>query len=74
MFAVTTDSPFKVDTHVYTAVAISSSACGLGIACNVWFLLRYSWVDLGTFTVRFQYCSYSNHLTLTRLLLIAPFS
>ena len=73
MFAVTTDSPFKVDTHVYTAVAISSSACGLGIAFNVWFLLRYSWVDLGTFIVRLQYRSYSKHFTLI-LLFIAPFS
>ena len=52
MFAITADSIFKVNTYAYTAVAISSAACGLGITCDVWFLLRYSWVDLGTFIVR----------------------
>ena len=53
MFAITADSIFKVNTYAYTAVAISSlsAACGLGITCDVWFLLRYSWVDLGTFVV-----------------------
>ena len=52
ILAITTDSIFKIDTYAYTAVAISSSACGLGIACDVWFLLRYNWVDLETFIVR----------------------
>lgn len=52
MFAITADSIFKVNTYAYTAVAISSAACGLGIACDVWFLFRYSWVDLETFIVR----------------------
>jgi hypothetical protein len=33
-------------------VATSSVACGLGIACDLWFLLRYNWVDLETFIVR----------------------
>jgi hypothetical protein len=52
MFAITADSIFKVDSWACTAVAISSAACGLGIACDVWFLFRYSWVDLMTFIVR----------------------
>jgi len=52
MFAITADSIFKVDSYACTAVAISSTACGLGIACDVWFLVRYSWVDLRTFIVR----------------------
>ena len=52
MFAITSDSIFKIDSYVCTAVAISSAACGLGIVCDVWFLLRYSWVDLRTFIVR----------------------
>ncbi|KIM36066.1 hypothetical protein M413DRAFT_46337, partial [Hebeloma cylindrosporum] len=52
MFAINPDSIFKVDSYACTAVAISSAACGLGIACNIWFLLRYSWVDLGTFIYR----------------------
>ena len=52
MFGITPDSIFKIDSHAHTAVAISSVACGLGIACDVWFLVRYSWVDLRTFIVR----------------------
>ena len=51
ILAITTDSIFKIDSYAYTAVATSSSACGLGIACDVWFLLRYNWVDLETFIV-----------------------
>ena len=51
ILAITTDSIFKIHTYAYTAVATSSSACGLGIACDVWFLLRYNWVDLETFIV-----------------------
>ena len=52
ILAITTDSIFKIDSYAYTAVATSSSTCGLGIACDVWFLLRYNWVDLETFIVR----------------------
>ena len=52
MFAITPDSVFKINSHAYIAIATSSIACGLGIACDVWFLLRYNWVDLETFTVR----------------------
>jgi len=46
------DCSFKTQPRFYTTVAISSAACGLGIACDVWFLIRYCWVDLGTFAVR----------------------
>ena len=52
MFAITPDSVFKINSHAYDAIATSSTACGLGISCDVWFLLRYNWVDLGTFIVR----------------------
>ena len=52
IFAITVDSIFKIPTHAYTAVATGSAACGLGIACDVWFMLRYNWVDLETFRVR----------------------
>jgi len=52
MFAMTPDSIFKVESYAYTAVAISSATCGLGIACDIWFLVRYSWVDLEIFIVR----------------------
>ena len=51
ILAITTDSIFKIDTYAYTAVATSSAACGLGISCDIWFLLRYNWVDLETFIV-----------------------
>ena len=52
MMAITTDSIFRIDSYAYTAVATSSAACGLGIACDIWFLLRYNWVKLETFIVR----------------------
>jgi len=51
MFAITPDSVFKINSHAYTAVATSSTTCGLGLACDVWFLIRYNWVDLETFIV-----------------------
>jgi len=51
MFAITPDAIFKVNAYAYAAVSISSAACGLGIACDTWFLVRYNWVDLGTFIV-----------------------
>jgi len=35
MFAITLDSVFKINSHAYYAVATSSTACGLGIACDV---------------------------------------
>jgi hypothetical protein len=52
ILAIAPDSTFKIDSYAHTAVATSSAACGLGIVCDVWFLLRYNWVDLETFTVR----------------------
>jgi hypothetical protein len=42
MFAITSDSIFKVDSYARTAITISSAVCGLGIACDIWFLIRYS--------------------------------
>ena len=51
MFAITPDSVFKINSHAFTAVATSSTACGLGLACDVWFLLRYNLTDLETFIV-----------------------
>ena len=51
MFAITPDSVFEINSHAYTAVATSSTACGLGTACDLWFLLRYNWVDLEIFMV-----------------------
>ena len=61
LFAITTDSIFNIDSYAYTAVATSSAACGLGIVCDIWFLLRYIWVDLDTFRVRTPPTSTSSH-------------
>ena len=61
ILAITTDSIFKIDSSVHTAVATSSSACGLGIACDIWFLLCYNWVDLETFIVHTLLTSTSSH-------------
>jgi len=73
IFAINPDSIFKVDSYAYTAVAISSTTCGLGIACDFWFLLRYSWVDLRIFAVR-TFPTPSLNLFITYLLrLIVPF-
>jgi len=52
MFAINPDAIFKVNSYAYTAISTSSAACALGIACDVWFLLRYNWVDLGIFVCR----------------------
>ena len=51
MFAITPDSVFEINSHAHIAVATSSTACGLGMACDVWFLLRYNWVELEIFMV-----------------------
>jgi hypothetical protein len=45
-------SLFNVDKYAQNAIAASSVASGLGIACDAWFLLRYNWADLHTFRVR----------------------
>jgi hypothetical protein len=71
MFGITPDSVFKINTHAYTAVATSSTACGLGIVCDVWFLLRYNWVDLEIFIVCIL-LTLTVH-TLMSLLTVAPF-
>ena len=62
ILAIPTDSIFKIDSYAYTAVATSSAACGLGISCDVWFLLRYNWIDLETFIVCTVPTSTSSHV------------
>ena len=62
MFAIPSDSGvIKTDSCAWTAVAISSAACVLGLACDVWFLLRYIWVDLKTFIVRSTFPTATPH-------------
>ncbi|KAF8803090.1 hypothetical protein BYT27DRAFT_7195962 [Phlegmacium glaucopus] len=52
VFSISPGSLFTVDTYAKGAIAASSIASGLGIACDAWFLLRYNWADLHTFIVR----------------------
>jgi hypothetical protein len=69
MFAITPDAIFKINSYTYIAVATSSAACGLGISCAVWFLLRYNWVELETFIVRtFSTPTSSLHVDIVYLL------
>ncbi|KAF8642056.1 hypothetical protein AX14_009761 [Amanita brunnescens Koide BX004] len=51
-FSLTTNSIFRIDPWCRSAVATSSIATGLGIACDTWFLFRYNWTDLQTFIRR----------------------
>ncbi|KAF9053434.1 hypothetical protein BJ165DRAFT_1447499 [Panaeolus papilionaceus] len=52
VFSISSDSSFEVDNYARSAIAASSVASGLGIACDAWFLLRYNWIDLQTFKER----------------------
>ena len=51
VFSIAPGSLFTVGTYARGAVAASSAASGLGMACDAWFLLRYTWADLHTFIV-----------------------
>ena len=74
MFAITPGSIFEINSHAYTAVATSSTACGFGMICDVWFLLRYNWVALEMFIVCTLQLTLPPHCMLTVLLAVAPFS
>jgi len=52
VFSISPDSLFAISPFARGAVAASSIASGLGIACAAWFLVRYAWVDLHTFVAR----------------------
>ncbi|KDR68662.1 hypothetical protein GALMADRAFT_230988 [Galerina marginata CBS 339.88] len=52
VFSISPGSIFNVDSWAKGAIATSSIASGLGIACDAWFLLRYHWADLRTFIAR----------------------
>ena len=73
MFAITPGSVFEINSCAYTAVATSSTACGLGVACDVWFLLRYNWVDLEIFMVC-TFLTLPTHHMMILLFAVAPFS
>jgi len=46
------NSIFIVGSYARGAIATSSVSSGLGIACDVWFLLRYNWTSMETCMVR----------------------
>jgi len=52
VLGISPDSLFSVNPLARGAVAVSSIASGLGVACASWFLVRYAWVDLHTFITR----------------------
>ena len=73
MFAITPGSVFQINSHAHIAVATSSTACGLGVACDIWFLLRYNWVELEIFMVC-TFLTLPPHRMMISLLAVAPFS
>ncbi|KAJ7267555.1 hypothetical protein B0H12DRAFT_1097630 [Mycena haematopus] len=52
VFSISPGSIFAINPFARNAIAASSIASGLGIACATWFLVRYGWVDLQTFIAR----------------------
>ncbi|KAJ6498891.1 hypothetical protein C8R45DRAFT_980319 [Mycena sanguinolenta] len=52
VFSISPGSIFEINPGARNAIAASSIASGLGIACDTWFLVRYSWIDLQTFIAR----------------------
>ncbi|KAG6883145.1 hypothetical protein C0993_007608, partial [Termitomyces sp. T159_Od127] len=52
VFAIGPDAVFDVESYTRSAIAASSVCTGLGIACDAWFLLRYTWAPLPTFITR----------------------
>ncbi|PPQ87414.1 LOW QUALITY PROTEIN: hypothetical protein CVT25_008110 [Psilocybe cyanescens] len=62
VFSISAYSIFNVDSYAKAAIATSSVASGLGIACDAWFLLRYNWADLRTFYLSSSLPQLSSHL------------
>ncbi|KAF7376510.1 hypothetical protein MSAN_00067000 [Mycena sanguinolenta] len=52
VFSISPGAIFEINPGARNAIAASSIASGLGIACAAWFLVRYSWVNLQTFIAR----------------------
>ncbi|EDQ97997.1 uncharacterized protein LACBIDRAFT_318539 [Laccaria bicolor S238N-H82] len=52
VFSISPGSLFDVNSYARSAIATSSIASGLGIACDAWFLLRCNWADVQTFIAR----------------------
>ncbi len=52
VFTLSPGSMFMVSDYAKSSVALSSIASGVGLACDIWFLLRYTWLDVPTFMTR----------------------
>jgi hypothetical protein len=52
VFTLSPGSMFFVNDYAKNAIALSSISSGVGLACDAWFLLRYTWVDVQTFSIR----------------------
>ncbi|KAF7357744.1 hypothetical protein MVEN_00820300 [Mycena venus] len=52
IFSISPDSFFTIIPLARGAVAASSVASGLGIACAAWLMVRYAWADVPIFIVR----------------------
>ncbi|KAE9389891.1 hypothetical protein BT96DRAFT_889801 [Gymnopus androsaceus JB14] len=46
---VDTDTLFAIDSQALSAISLSTTATGLGLLCDGYFILRYAWGDVGTF-------------------------
>ena len=52
MFTLSPGSLFVVNDYARNAIALGSIASGVGLACDAWFLLRYTWIDVSIFSTR----------------------
>lgn len=52
VFSISPGTLFVVSPIARSFIALSSTACGLGIFCDVWFIFRYNFVPLDTARVR----------------------
>lgn len=52
VFTLSPTSMFFINDWAKNAIALSSIASGIGLSCDAWFLLRYTWIDVETFSTR----------------------
>lgn len=52
VFSISPDTLFVINPIARSFIALSSTACGLGIFCDAWFIFRYNFVPLDTARVR----------------------
>ncbi|KAK0458068.1 uncharacterized protein EV420DRAFT_411252 [Desarmillaria tabescens] len=52
IFSISPDTLFPISPIARSFIAMSSTACGLGIFCDAWFIFRYNFVPLETARAR----------------------